>query len=62
MSDLKQFAKDNHVPIIQDGGLDFLLKTIKKINAKDILELGSAIGYSAISMARLSDDIHIDTI
>ena len=41
MSDLKQFAKDNHVPIIQDGGLDFLLKTIKKINAKDILELGS---------------------
>ena len=62
MSDLKQFAKDNHVPIIQDGGLDFLLKTIKKINAKDILELGRAIGYSAISMARLSDDIHIDTI
>lgn len=62
MSDLKQFAKDNHVPIIQDGGLDFLLKTIKKINAKDILELGSAIRYSAISMARLSDDIHIDTI
>ena len=62
MSDLKQFAKDNHVPIIQDGGLDFLLKTIKKINAKDILELGSAIGYSAISMPRLSDDIHIDTI
>ena len=62
MSDLKQFAKDNHVPIIHDGGLDFLLKTIKKINAKDILELGSAIGYSAISMARLSDDIHIDTI
>lgn len=62
MSDLKQFAKDNHVPIIQDGGLDFLLKTIKKINAKDILELGSAIGYSAISMARLSDGIHIDTI
>lgn len=62
MSDLKQFAKDNHVPIIQDGGLDFLLKTIIKINARDILELGSAIGYSAISMARLSDDIHIDTI
>lgn len=62
MNNLKEFAKDNHVPIIQDGGLDFLLKTINHIDAKEILELGSAIGYSAISMAKLSNDIHIDTI
>ena len=62
MSDLKEFAKENHVPIILDGGLDFLLKTIKSRNVKDILELGTAIAYSSINMAKISEEIKIDTI
>lgn len=51
--ELKKYAKENHVPIILDEGLDFLLETIKKYNVKDVLEIGTAIGYSAINMALL---------
>ena len=46
--DLKEYAAKNHVPIIKDGGLDFIITLIKKTDCKMILELGSAIGYSAI--------------
>ena len=62
MSDIKEYARENHVPIIRDGGLEFLLETVKKGGYHDILELGTAIGYSAINMARLSSAIQIDTI
>ena len=50
--DLKEYAANNHVPIIKDGGLDFIIALIKKADCKMILELGSAIGYSAIKMAK----------
>ena len=60
--DLKEYAANNHVPIIKDGGLDFIIALIKKADCKMILELGSAIGYSAIKMAKTAADIYIDTI
>ena len=59
---IKEYAKKNHVPIIQDGGLDFILDVIKDRHCRSILELGTAIGYSAINMAAVFDDIVIDTI
>ena len=59
---MKDYAKVNHVPIIKDGGLDLLLKTIKDENATRILELGTAIAYSAIQMAKLGPSMQIDTI
>jgi len=62
INDIKEKALIEKVPIIKDGGLSFLLETIKKTNAKDILELGTAVGYSSINMAKLDKDIHIDTI
>ncbi len=51
IENLKQYAKENHVPIIMDAGLSFLLENIKKYQVKTILEIGTAIGYSAINMA-----------
>ena len=60
--DLKEYAANNHVPIIKDGGLDFIIALIKKADCKMILELGSAIGYSAIKMAKTAADIYIDTL
>ena len=57
-----QYAKANDVPIISDEGLIYLLQLIRLTNAKKILEVGTAIGYSAIQMASISKDIHIDTI
>ena len=59
---LKHYAKENDIPIIIDEGLEFLLNTIKEYNAKDILEVGSAIGFSSIQMATSDKDIKIVTI
>ena len=62
IKEMYQYAKDNDVPIISDEGLVYLLQLIRLTNAKKILEVGTAIGYSAIQMATLNKDIHIDTI
>ena len=62
IEDIKNKALQEDVPIIKDGGLIFLLDLIKEKQLKDILELGTAVGYSAINMAKLDKDIHIDTI
>ena len=59
---IKQEALLNKVPIIKDDSLEYLLNLIKDNNFKDVLELGSAVGYSSIMMALLDEDIHIDTI
>lgn len=62
MDKVKDYAKANDVPIIQDGGLAFLLETIKKRGCNSILELGTAIGYSSSHMALLDPEIKIDTV
>lgn len=62
IEDIKNKALVDKVPIIKDEGLKFLLETIKQRKPKNILELGTAVGYSAINMAKLDTNIHIDTI
>ena len=62
IENIKNKALKEDVPIIKDGGLIFLLDLIKEKNLKEILELGTAVGYSSINMALLSKDIHVDTI
>lgn len=59
---MRKYAEENRVPIINDEGLNFLLKHIDQYNVKNILELGSAIGYSAIMMSNHNKDIMITTI
>lgn len=53
IEEIRTFGRENHVPIILDEGLKVLLDTIKKENIKSVLEVGTAIGYSAINMASL---------
>ena len=64
--ELKEFAKENAVPIIKDSSLDFIVNYIKSHNVRRILEIGSAIGYSAINFARAGQDagkeVFVDTI
>ena len=60
--ELETYAKENSVPIIQKDGLKFLLNFIKENKILSILELGTAIGYSAINMALISENIKITTI
>lgn len=60
--DIKQYAHENHVPIMLDDGLAFLLNYIKEHDIKTILEIGTAIGYSSMQMAKLNKNIKIDTL
>ena len=60
--ELEEFAKKNNIPIMEHDGIEFLLKYIKENNVKKILEIGSAIGYSAIRMCLINDSINVTTI
>lgn len=62
IEDIEKYAEKNNVPIMQKEGIDFLIKYIKDNNIKTILEIGSAIGYSAVKMALIDEDITITTI
>ena len=52
---LKSYALLNNVPIITDDGINFIKQLINIKEVKSILEIGTAIGYSAINMATYSD-------
>ena len=54
---LKEYAKNNNVPIIIDEGLSFLEAIIRIKRPKKILEIGTAIGYSAIRMNKACGSI-----
>ena len=62
IKEMEIYAEENDIPIMQSGGLEYIKRKIKTINAKNILELGTAIGYSAIHFASVSDDIKLTTI
>lgn len=52
---LKDYAKEFNVPIILDEGLALLEQIIRIKKPVNILEIGTAIGYSATRMARAND-------
>lgn len=60
--DMKEYATKYDVPIMEDEGIDFLLNILKENHCKSVLEIGTAIAYSAIRMASLSSDIHVVSI
>lgn len=62
ISEIKKYALDNKVPIMQDDGIDFLLNYIAENKIEKILEVGTAIGYSSIMMALSNPNIKITTI
>lgn len=62
MDELESYAKENKVPIMQKNGILYLCDYIKNNNIKSILEIGSAIGYSAIMMASIDESIRVTTI
>ena len=59
---LEEYAKENNVPIMMKDGIEFLTQYIKDNNVKRVLEIGSAIGYSAIRMALVDESIKVTTI
>ena len=51
IKDIKKEALDQNVPIMQDDTIDFITKYIDDKKVRTILEVGTAVGYSAIMMA-----------
>lgn len=62
LSDIENYADKKGIPIMEKEGILFLKEFIKLNNIKNILEIGSAIGYSAINMALVDKNINIVTI
>ena len=62
IKEMKEYANVENIPIMQDEGIEFLTTFIAKKQIKKVLEIGTAIGYSAIMMALVDKDIHITTI
>lgn len=60
--ELEIYAKQNNVPIMLPEGIDYMTNYIKEHNIKNILEIGTAIGYSAIRMCMVNDEIKVTTI
>lgn len=60
---MEEKAKQIYIPIMQPSAMAFLQQLIKWMGAKQILELGTAIGYSAIRMRLAAGpDAHIISI
>lgn len=60
--EMENYAKEKNVPIIEKESIAFIMKYIKSHNVKNILEIGSAIGYSAILMAGCNAETKVTTI
>ena len=59
---IKEKALEDHVPIIMDDSLEVIKEILIKENPKRILEIGTAVGYSASQFAKYAKDAIIDTI
>lgn len=60
--EIKKYALENKVPIMTDAGIDYLTRFVSSHQIKNILEIGTAIGYSAIMMALSNPNVKITTI
>ena len=59
---MEEYAHEYNVPIIEKKSIAYIMKFIKEHNIKNILEIGSAIGYSTILMASANEGVTVTTI
>lgn len=63
LAKIKEKALENHIPIIMDDTLEVIQGILTKIKPNRILEIGAAVGYSAICFSEyLQPNGIIDTI
>ncbi len=62
ISEIKKVALEENVPIMQDETMDFITDYIASKRIKKVLEIGTAVGYSAIMMALSSPLVTVVTI
>lgn len=59
---LEAHAKENQIPIMDRIGIESLLLLLKLLRPKRVLEIGTAIGYSAIRIAQALPEAVVVTI
>lgn len=62
LRELKKDAKQNGIPIMSDKGINYLTTFILKNKINTVLEIGTAVGFSAISMALVNPNLKVVTI
>ncbi len=63
LEEIEVNARKNHVPVMLDDGMDFLVSYITEHEEiTNILEIGTAVGLSSMKMAKIRKYIHIDTL
>ncbi|KON86950.1 SAM-dependent methyltransferase [Sporosarcina globispora] len=62
LNKMEQYAKEHNVPIMELAGIEAMLQLLRIQKPKTILEVGTAIGYSALRMAYAVPDSKIVTI
>lgn len=63
IEEIKEKALNEHIPIIMDDTLEVVGKVLEELKPNKILEIGTAVGYSAIRFSKfLADNGKIDTI
>lgn len=59
---MEEEALKRNIPVMQKEGILFLIEQLHKRQAKSCLEIGSAIGYSALMMTSNVENLHVETI
>lgn len=62
IKEMEEFAHENQVPIMDLIGMEALLQLIRLMKPKKILEIGTAIGYSAIRIAKAAPQAKVITV
>ncbi|MET3700008.1 predicted O-methyltransferase YrrM [Bacillus oleivorans] len=59
---MEEYAREHSVPIMEKNGLQVMLHYFRILQPKKVLEIGTAIGYSALKMLEACPESHIVTI
>ena len=60
--EIEKSARERNIPVMEKEGLEFLIQTFNEHQCHRCLEIGSAIGYSAMMMVSNIDDFVVETI
>lgn len=52
LENIKKKAREDHVPILQDASLQFIKTLLEIRKPESILEVGTAVGYSALEFSK----------
>ena len=57
LEEIEKFGRENKIPILLDDSLEYILNLLAEAKPRRILEIGTAIGFSAINFSKyLSED------